>query len=267
MFGVYNMELKKIQESSTRWLGKEITYYEEIDSTNTRLKEWAKESAIEGSLVIAEKQNKGKGRLGKVWNSPEGEGIWMSVLVLPNIEMEKVPQLTLLAGLATCEAIREVTGMEAMIKWPNDLVLNGKKICGILCELVKLENGNGVIIGIGINVNSKEFPSDLPYASSLYLEGGQVYKREIIIRSVLEHLEEYYILYRQTLSLTKMIEQYKLRCINLGKQVKVLSMQKEQVGTVKDIDLEGQLIIETPQGEIETIFAGEVSVRGLYGYI
>lgn len=261
------MELKKIQESSTRWLGKEIAYYEDIDSTNIRLKEWAKEGAIEGSLVIAEKQNNGKGRLGKVWNSPEGEGIWMSILVLPNIDIEKVPQLTLLAGLATCNAIREVTGMEVMIKWPNDLVLNGKKICGILCELVKLENGNGVIIGIGINVNSKQFPSDLPYASSLYLEGGQMYKRETIVRSVLEHLEEYYILYKQTLSLTKMIEQYKLRCINLGKEVKVLGMKKKLIGTVKDINLDGQLIIETDHGEIETIFAGDVSVRGLYGYI
>ena len=267
MFGVYIMELKKIQESSTRWLGKEIAYYEDIDSTNIRLKEWAKDGAIEGSLVIAEKQNNGKGRLGKVWNSPEGEGIWMSILVLPNIDIEKVPQLTLLAGLATCNAIREVTGMEVMIKWPNDLVLNGKKICGILCELVKLENGNGVIIGIGINVNSKQFPSDLPYASSLYLEGGQMYKRETIVRSVLEHLEEYYILYKQTLSLTKMIEQYKLRCINLGKEVKVLGMKKELIGTVKDINLDGQLIIETDHGEIETIFAGDVSVRGLYGYI
>ena len=263
MFGVYKMELKEIKESNTKWLGKEIAYYEEIGSTNTRLKEWAKEGANEGSLVIAEKQNNGKGRLGKVWDSPEGAGIWMSMLVVQNIEVEKVAQLTLVAGLATCEAIRKVTGMEVMIKWPNDLVLNGKKIC----ELVKLPKGNGIIIGIGINVNSKQFPDDLPYASSLYLEGRKIYKRETIIRSVLEHLEEYYILYKQTLSLAQVIEKYKLRCINLGKEVQVLGMKKDFIGTVKDINLEGQLIIETPQGKIETIFAGEVSVRGLYGYI
>lgn len=266
-FGVWRMELKEIRESHTISLGKEIAYYEEVDSTNTKLKEWAKLGAKEGSLVIAERQSKGRGRQGKVWESPKAEGIWMSILLCPKISLEKIAQFTLLAGLATCEGIRKATDMEAQIKWPNDLVINGKKISGILCETVQLQEGYGMIIGIGINVNSQQFPSDLPHASSLYLEGNQVYKREIIIKSVLEHLEEYYILYKQTMSLANIMDLYKLRCINLGKKVKVLNKQKELIGTVKDINLEGQLIIETLEGKIETIFAGEVSVRGLYGYI
>ncbi|MDA3734246.1 biotin--[acetyl-CoA-carboxylase] ligase [Niameybacter massiliensis] len=261
------MELNWIKQSNTLCLGKEIAYYEEIDSTNTRLKAWAKEGAMEGSIVIAEEQLQGKGRLGRIWDSPKETGIWMSILVKPQIGIEKIPQITLLAGLATCEAIRKTTGLEAMIKWPNDIVVNNKKVCGILCELVNTGKDTAVIIGIGINVNSKKFPDDLPYATSLYLEGKEVYMREPIISCLLEQLEGYYIQYKKQLSLHNIIEQYKDKCINMNREVNIVSSTESYRATVKDIDVEGRLIVQKQNGIEETILAGEVSVRGLYGYI
>ncbi|MEF9959784.1 MAG: biotin--[acetyl-CoA-carboxylase] ligase [Niameybacter sp.] len=261
------MEIKRIKACDTVWLGKEIAYYEETDSTNTRLKVWAKEGAKEGSVVIADQQTKGKGRQGKVWESPKEDGIWMSILVKPAISMDKIPQITLLAGLAICEVLRDVTGLDTMIKWPNDLVVNGKKVCGILCELVKVGDETAVIIGVGINVNSKKFPDDLPYATSLYLEGKETYVRETIIKCLLEHLEGYYILYKEVLSLEPILKTYKTRCMNMNQEVQILGSTYSFTGVVKDIDVEGRLVVENSDGVYEYILAGEVSVRGLYGYI
>lgn len=261
------MNLDEIKINHTVFMGKQIEYYEEIDSTNTRAKEWSKNGAIEGSLVIAEKQTQGKGRMGKAWESPKQEGIWMSFILKPQITADKIPQITIIAGLAMCKAIREVTHLEAGIKWPNDLVVNNKKVCGILCEMVKGYEDLSVIVGVGVNVNSKKFPDDLPYASSLYLEGNTIYKRETIIKCFLEHFEKEYLIYSETLSLEKMILDYKNCCINLNKQVRILEGKKEFIGIVRDIDTEARLIVEKEDSSKQTILSGEVSIRGLYGYV
>lgn len=261
------MDLDQVRMGVIGFMGNQIEHYEEIDSTNIRAKVWSKEDAKEGSLVIAERQTQGKGRMGKVWKSPKGEGIWMSFILKPKITVDKIPQLTIIAGLAMCETIQEITGLEVQIKWPNDLVVNNKKVCGILCEMVKMKEALAVIVGIGLNVNSKKFPDDLPYATSLYLEGKSTYNREHIIAYFLGAFEKKYLIYSEGLSLEKFIDDYKNYCINLNKQVKILEGQQEFIGIVKDIDTEGRLIVEQEDGRKKHILAGEVSVRGLYGYI
>lgn len=261
------MNLNEVKLGSRGLIGSQIEYYEEIDSTNIRAKSWSKEGAEEGSLVIAERQTQGKGRMGKSWESPKGEGIWMSFILKPKINIDKIPQLTVIAGLAMCETIREITGLKAQIKWPNDLVVNNKKVCGILCEMVKIQEDLAVIVGIGINVNSKKFPDDLPHATSLYLEGKSIYNRENIIAYFLRCFEKKYLIYSESLSLEKFIADYKNYCINLNKQVKILEGQREFIGTVKDIDTEARLIVEKEDGSRQCVLAGEVSVRGLYGYV
>lgn len=261
------MNLEQIRTSCTGFMGKQIEYYEEIDSTNLRAKEWSKEGATEGSLVLAEKQNAGRGRMGKQWDSPKEEGIWMSLIVKPSMTIDKIPRLTVLAGLCMCKSIRQVTGLKAQIKWPNDLVVNNKKVCGILCEMVKVKNQLAVVVGIGVNVNSKKFPDDLPHATSLYLEGKKLFNREEIIKSFLEHFEKSYFGYTEKGSLENIIEDYKHYCINLNKQVKIIESQQEFVGIVRDIDQEARLIVQKQDGSLVTILSGEVSIRGLYGYV
>ena len=261
------MNLQEIKQSCSSFMGKEIEFYEEIDSTNIRAKNWGQEGAIEGSLVIAEKQSAGRGRMGRQWSSPKGEGIWMSLIVKPNIDIEKIPQLTILAGLSMCCSIRQITGLDVGIKWPNDLVIHNKKVCGILCEMVKTKNELAVIVGIGVNVNSKKFPDDLPYATSLYLESNKVVSRERIIEKFLSDFEKKYKLYIQTCSLVNFIEEYKNFCINLNKQVKIIERQEEFIGMVRDIDQDARLIVEKEDGSVMSILSGEVSVRGLYDYV
>ena len=145
----------------TETLGKEIKYYSEIGSTNEEAKKLARDNAKEGTLVIADKQVSGKGRLGKVWDSPRGTGIWMSLILRPHIMPSEAGQLTLIAGLNMCEAIEKITGLKAEIKWPNDIIINSKKVCGILTEMsAELEQIKYVIVGIGVNVNNSHFPKD-----------------------------------------------------------------------------------------------------------
>lgn len=261
------MNLEEIKTSSTCFLGKQIEFYEEIDSTNLRAKVWSKEGAAEGSLVIANKQNAGKGRMGKHWESPKEEGIWMSLILRPNMAIDKIPSLTILAGLCMCDSIRKETGLKAQIKWPNDLVVNNKKVSGILCEMIRKEDQLAVVVGIGVNVNSKKFPDDLPYATSLYLEGKKFFSREIIIKSFLEHFEQSYREYNTKGSLEDFIDRYKNYCINLNRQVKIIENQQEFTGIVRDIDKEARLIVEKEDGSIISILSGEVSIRGLYGYV
>lgn len=245
----------------------QIEYYDTIDSTNIRAKAWAKEGASTGCLVIAKEQTLGKGRLGKSWESPKDDGIWMSLIVRPDIVASKASLLTLITGLSLCETISCVTGLEAKIKWPNDIVVNEKKVCGILTEM-QAETGyvKYVIIGIGINVNVEKFPKELPYATSLKLEGHTTYDKKAIIKKFLEIFYIYYNQYK-AYGFSDMRKTYIKKCINMHKKVNISNAKQKFVAFVKDIDEEGALIVEDEQGTEHTIFTGEVSVRGLYGYV
>lgn len=259
-------ELKPMLENNS--LGQEIHYFKEIDSTNEKAKALAREGCAEGTLVIADRQYQGKGRMGRSWTSPEGTGIWMSLILKPEILPQYASQLTLVAGLCMCEAIIEVTGLEAWIKWPNDIVVNGKKVCGILTEMsAEIERINYIILGIGVNVNQKEFPEDLPFATSLALEGGEDYIRISLIRAFLKRFEKEYEQYKAITSLVAIRNRYEKHCITLGKTVKITSGNEVFIAKARTVAEDGNLIVETETGEEKFVYSGEVSVRGLYGYI
>lgn len=252
----------------TEVLGQDIYYKEEIDSTNNQAKVLAREGAKEGHLVIAEHQSQGKGRLGRSWQSPSGTGIWMSLILRPHILPRDASQLTLIAGLSMCEVIQEVTGLEARIKWPNDIVVNGKKVCGILTEMsAEMESINYIILGIGVNVNMAYFPEELPYASSLAIEGKKEYSRKAIIKAFLEKFEIDYKAYKKQPDLTPIMERYEKNCITLNRKVKLLVSNEEVIAKATGISNEGELLVTLEDGTMKVVSSGEVSVRGLYDYI
>ena len=252
----------------TQILGQTIYYKDVIGSTNNKAKELAREGAAEGMLVIADQQSSGKGRLGRIWESPAGTGIWMSLVLRPNILPQYASELTLVAGLSLCEVINEITGLEAKIKWPNDIVVNGKKVCGILTEMsAEMEGINYIILGVGVNVNMSYFPETLPYASSLAIEGKGEYCRRAIIQGFLERFEGDYIKYKKQLSLEAFLERYEKSCITLHKKVKLIMGDTEIIADAESISKEGALVVLLEDGTRQEVVSGEVSVRGLYGYV
>lgn len=250
------------QGLKTKTMGQSIYFYEETDTTNNRARELALEGAPEGTLVVAEKQTAGRGRRGKVWESPLGTGIWMSLVLRPQIAPAEASVLTLLCGLATAEAIETETGLSAGIKWPNDILINGKKAVGILTEMdCEMSEVHFVIPGIGINVNTASFPPEI--ATSLYLECGKTVSRRRLVHKVLERLEEHYETFLRTGSFAAMLEDYRKHCITLGKEVHVLG-REPFFAEALDITPEGELLVRrADNGKEEVVFSGEVSIRGV----
>lgn len=253
------------QGLKTKTMGQTIYFYEETDTTNNRARELALEGAPEGTLVVAEKQTAGRGRRGKVWESPLGTGIWMSLVLRPQIMPAEASVLTLLCGLATAEAIEAETGLSAGIKWPNDILINGKKAVGILTEMdCEMSEVHFVIPGIGINVNTASFPPEIAdIATSLYLECGKTVSRRRLVHKVLERLEEHYETFLRTGSFAAMLEDYRKHCITLGKEVHVLD-REPFFAEALDITPEGELLVRrADNGKEEVVFSGEVSIRGV----
>ena len=253
------------QGVKTKTMGQSIYFYEETDTTNNRARELALEGAPEGTLVVAEKQTAGRGRRGKVWESPLGTGIWMSLVLRPQIAPTEASVLTLLCGLATAEAIEAETGLSAGIKWPNDILINGKKAVGILTEMdCEMSEVHFVIPGIGINVNTASFPPEIAeIATSLYLECGKTVSRRRLVHKVLERLEEHYETFLRTGSFAAMLEDYRKHCITLGKEVHVLG-REPFFAEALDITPEGELLVRrADNGKEEVVFSGEVSIRGV----
>lgn len=245
-----------------------IIYLDEIDSTNREVRRLGDAGAVEGTVVIADCQTGGKGRLRRTWFSPAGTGIWMSLLLRPELPPEKVSGITLMAALSVCRAIRSATGLNTQIKWPNDLVIDGKKVCGILTESAILDGElKFAVLGIGVNVNQTEFPGDLPHAWSLAMTAGRELDREGLIECCLSCLKEDYERYVQSGDLRQLRQEYEAHLVNLDQPVRVLSTTGEWAGVAKGITDGGDLIVLNDAGEKITVNSGEVSVRGVYGYI
>ena len=248
---------------------KDIIYYKQLDSTNTEIARLASKGAEHGTVVVADAQTSGKGRRGRGWESPAGENIYMSVLLRPDCVPDRAPMLTLVMAYSVAQVLKEFGFLDVQIKWPNDLILSGKKICGILTEMqLKDSEIDYVVVGVGINVNTSKFPEELKdTASSLYLEGGNLLDREIIVEAVVEHFNKEYgkFLKRQDLSFLK--EPYNDMLINVGREVRVLEPGNEYIAYAQGINSEGELLVQTKEGEEKRIYAGEVSVRGIYGYV
>ena len=268
---------------------------EEIDSTNLEVIRRAKTGAPEGTLVQAERQISGRGRRGRAWESPAGSNLYMTLLLRPDVTMEQASVLTLIMALACQEGIKEATGLDCQIKWPNDLVLHKKKVVGILTEAAMLEQDEAfpegetqkehpyaLACGVGINVNQKKFPEEIAdKATSLFIESGRHWKRDeekhteerpedvrdAVRDDILRAFAVRYEQFLQTADLSLMKADYISHLINLDQPVRVLDPKGEFGGVALGIDNHGQLLVKTKENGIVPVYAGEVSVRGLYEYV
>ena len=263
---IYN-ETTIADQIHTKWAGKTVHFARETDSTNLWIKRLAKEGASEGTLALAEFQSAGRGRLGRSWEVPEGTSVMMSILLRPKFEPQYAPTLTLVMGMAVAKAVKKL-GFDVSIKWPNDVVVSHKKICGILTEMgVRDGKIDYAVIGVGINVNIKEFPEEMvDKATSLYLESGKEFDRSQIPGLVMEAFEEYYEKFAATCDLSGLKEEYESILANYNQPVRVLAKEPYE-GVARGITDGGELLVEKTDGTIVAVSAGEVSVRGLYSYV
>ena len=260
-------EIKSLMH--TEWVAKEVLYFDTIDSTNTKAQELAEKGYPSGTLVVADKQESGKGRRGRSWVSPSGTGIFMTLMIKPDINPNNASMLTLVAALAVAKAITSVTGEEALIKWPNDIVVNGKKVCGILTEMnAQFDYINHIVVGIGINVHNESFPEEISQmASSLMIEaGGKRFHRAQIIADTMSYFEQYYDTFLKTQDLSALVREYDELLVNMNKAVRVLDPKEPFDGKAMGITPKGELIVDTWESR-KLVSSGEVSVRGIYGYV
>ncbi|MGF0065530.1 biotin--[acetyl-CoA-carboxylase] ligase [Lachnospiraceae bacterium SGI.085] len=260
------VELESIR--NTTWAGQEIYYYDVTDSTNIRAKELAEEGHPSGTLVVADRQESGRGRRGRSWDSPSGTGIFMTLLLKPEMNPNHASMLTLVAAMAVARAISKCADTEALIKWPNDIVIGGKKICGILTEMsAQFDFINHIVIGIGINVHNEHFPEEIvETASSILLQTGKRIRRAELIEQILEQFEHYYAIFMETEDLSGLVKEYNSILVNMNKSVRVLDPKEPFEGKAMGITKKGELIVDTWESR-KMVSSGEVSVRGLYGYV
>lgn len=254
----------------TKYIGKNIMYFQTIDSTNNKAKELALDDYPNGTIIISEEQTLGRGRLGRNFVSPKYKGIWLSIILRPDINPMNVPKVTQIGAAAVIKTLDELD-IKAHVKWPNDIVLNNKKICGILTEMSgELNKVNYVVMGIGINVNIdvEEFPKELrDTATSISYEIGRYIKRKELVSNLLNNFEILYDEFEKNESISTSVRICKESSILIGKEVRIINRGKESIGKAVDLNDEGELLVEFSDGRVEKIISGEISVRGLNGYV
>lgn len=266
-----------MEQKSNYKLQRNIIHYENTGSTNEDAKRLALQGASEGMVIVADSQSAGKGRRGRTWNSPAGSNLYFSLLLKPDFAPNKASMLTLVMALSVVQALEKELGTELcfQIKWPNDIVVNGQKLCGILTEMTMEEEAiEAIVIGVGINVSQKEFLEELAdTATSLFIArenikpGLKVPDKSELLNAILDSFEENYELFLQSLSLDFLKECYEAHLVNKNKEVRVLEPAGEYEGMALGINEQGELLVQTADGSIKAIYAGEVSVRGIYGYV
>ena len=249
-------------------LGKKVEVFQSIDSTNDYLKRGFRDFP-DKMMVLSEEQKKGRGRLGREWYSPKGAGLFCSILLKPEITMQESFKITGIAAAAVAEAIAEATELPAKIKWPNDIVVNGKKVCGILTEVSgEMDGINYIIVGIGINVNTPGFSQELKdRATSLYLEKGEKVFRKDLFITLAKKFFKFYDEFVDNKSLEEVLNLLKSRSAILGKEIIVIRGEEKKQGTALSITEEGFLKVRYNTGEEEVLSSGEISVRGREGYL
>ena len=252
----------------TEVIGREIVHFDSIDSTNNMARINAASGCSEGLTVIAEEQTAGKGRLGRKWITPKSTSIAMSIVLRPGIKPSDAAGITLVMGTAVCRAIRNTTGLDVGIKWPNDIIINGKKVCGILTEMsAEIDIVNYIIVGTGINVNVTQFPEEIrDIATSLCLECKKSISRKEVLAAVLYEFEKLYSIFK-TNGLQTIIQEFKSYSVTLGRHVKVISINEAFEGIAQDITPDGILLVKVEGGSVKMVIAGDVSVKGLNGYL
>lgn len=247
-------------------IGSTVKFLSEVDSTNNVVKKYFLNGADEGLVAVAESQTEGRGRMGRIWHSPPETGVYLSVLLKPYLDSDHIPPFALLAGVSAVLTINEFSHQRASLKWPNDILINGKKICGLLCELVQNQREpgtSGLIIGIGINTNHlvEQFPEDLKnIATSLRIENGLPIDRLKVIRSLLINLDQEYQAFL-TKGKQPMIEKWSLNSDLFGEKVSVNRGSTIITGTATRLNELGQLILRRDNGHEEALDSGEVTIK------
>lgn len=250
----------------TNIIGKEIFHFDTIDSTNDYAKKIALEE-LDGTIIISEEQTKGRGRVGRQWHSKSGEGIWMSIILKPDIIPKKAPFITLIGGASIVRALNKL-GVETFIKWPNDIIINNKKVAGILTELsAEVDKINYIVLGIGINTKTMKFSQEISeIATSLYREGYKI-SRVDVVRTILEEFENLYLQYvnenvrKETLFICR-----KYSAV-IGKDIYLIKEDEKELVRCLDINDDGNLIVRNENNIIKEIISGEISIRGVKGYV
>lgn len=249
---------------SVDFIGSQIKVMRTVDSTNEEVKRLSK-SAENGLIIAADEQTSGKGRFGRIWKSEKTGGIYFTILIRPELPPSNISSITLAAGYAVCLAIREYTNLDAKIKWPNDIIIENRKLCGILTEMAaQSDRIDYVAIGIGINVNQSEFPEEIKNkASSIFLETGKEIDRNDFLRYVIKKLDMVLGTFLVSFSVED-FKGFKELCATLGRKVYVERNGEILTGTAEDITTYGELIIKTESGKTLTVNSGEVTVQGIY---
>lgn len=238
-----------------------LIYIEEVDSTNEECKRQAANNCPSGLFVVCDRQSAGKGRLGRTWLADKNVGLCMSMVLRPEIIPVEAPQITLIAGVAIRRILERLMGLKVEIKWPNDIICNGKKLVGILTEMsAEMEKVNYIVLGIGINVNMESFGEELKdKATSMYIETNKRYKRSDIINEFLKEFKPCYELFCEK-GFESFIDEYNKNCANINKEVKTVCGKNEISGIAKGINEKGELMILCGD-KLVPVFAGEVSLR------
>ena len=245
-----------------------VVHYKEVDSTNAEARRLSVEGAESGLVVTAKKQTAGKGRRGRSWESPADENLYFSILLRPSLEPEKAPMLTLVMAYSVAKSLQK-EDIQVLIKWPNDLVCSGKKVCGILTEMnLSGAQVEDVIVGVGLNVNTMKFPDELEdKATSLRKETLRELECGELLQLILKEFDKQYQRFLENQNLEFLQEDYNAMLINRGREVMVLEPGKEYLAKALGINKFGELLVQKEDGSTEEVFAGEVSVRGIYGYV
>ena len=256
------------EQLSTRWAGRTVDYHESLPSTNSRLKELARQGAPRGTLCLCNDQTAGRGRLQRSWLSQPGDALTFSLLLRPALPAERLPLCTFAAALAVQEAIRQLCPeLSPGVKWPNDIVIGGKKCVGILSELVTGPEGEmGVVMGVGVNVNQRSFPEEIccSATSLLLCRPGDPLPRARLMCCFLQEMEAAMDLLEN--NLPAFMEAYRRACVTLGSQVQVIGREESFTGTAEDLDETGALLVRDETRALRRVLSGDVSVRGMMGY-
>jgi len=248
----------------TKIIGRDIRVFEQTTSTNDVIEKLARDGVKEGVVVFAESQTKGRGRLGRKWISPAHKGLWFSILLRPDLRPQEATQLTVASATALRRAIAIETGLKPEIKWPNDILIGGKKVAGILTELsAEVDRVKYVILGIGIDVNldAGEFPADLKkIATSLKIESGEKNSRAELAAAILRELDFDYARIREG-KFSEIADEWEERCVTIGKNVTVQIGDRKIRGHAESLDDDGALLLRTEHGRLERITGGDVTLE------
>ena len=267
LFNSYEIETYLRKENNNR----KIIFFDSIDSTNNYLKKIANEEK-EQTVVVADCQTMRKGRLGRNWESDSGKDIYFSVLLKPKIFPQEVQSITLAISVAVARTLSNYSSNEVKIKWPNDIIINNRKACGILTEMnAELDGVNYIVVGIGINVNRRheEFNEELRDKASSLLENSKSNKelnRAKIVAELIKNIEDVYNTFNKN-EIDLLISEYKSKCITLNREIEIINNSVKQKGFALDLTKEGKLVVRLENEAKLEVFSGEVSIRGVMGYI